>query len=197
MTNHRTLLKDFMKFKSLRVASLRFAAFATAALSAVIPAAAAGTDATEASEPTKVLVYDMNEAGSKYYRIPALVTAADGSLVALADKRGSSLSDLPNTISVVAKRSTDGGLTWSDAVTIAQGDAATGKTYGDPAVVLDRNTGNLVAVFSGDTGFFVSTKTSRAGFYVSTSSDNGVTWTEPRAITDQIYQSSWYGASNI
>ena len=182
-----------MKLKSLRVASLRFAAIAIATLSAVIPATAQSSS-SGVSEPTKVLVYDMNEAGSKYYRIPALVTAADGSLVALADKRGNSLSDLPNIISVVAKRSTDGGRTWSDAVTIAQGDETSGKTYGDPAVVLDRNTGNLVAVFSGDTGFFVSTKTNRAGFYVSTSSDNGVTWTEPRAITDQIYQSSWYGA---
>ena len=158
-----------MKLKSLRVASLRFAAIAIATLSAVIPATAQSSS-SGVSEPTKVLVYDMNEAGSKYYRIPALVTAADGSLVALADKRGNSLSDLPNIISVVAKRSTDGGRTWSDAVTIAQGDETSGKTYGDPAVVLDRNTGNLVAVFSGDTGFFVSTKTNRAGFYVSTSS---------------------------
>ena len=194
MTNHRTLLNFFMQFKSLRVAPLRFAAIAIASLSAVIPAAAQSSGGSVVSEPTKVLVYDMNEAGSKYYRIPALVTAADGSLVALADKRGDRLNDLPNTISVVAKRSTDGGRTWSEAVTIAQGDADAGTTYGDPAVVLDRNTGNLVAVFSGDTGFFVSTKTNRAGFYVSTSSDNGLTWTAPRAITDQIYQSSWYGA---
>ena len=146
------------------------------------------------SAPTKVLVFDMNEDGSKYYRIPAIATAADGSLVALADKRGNSLGDLPNTISIVAKRSTDGGETWSSAVTIAEGNSSLGKTYGDPAVVLDRNSGKLIAVFSGDTGFFVSTKTSRAGFYVSTSSDNGQTWTEPRAITDQLYQSSWYGA---
>ncbi len=146
------------------------------------------------SAPSKVLVFDMGEDGSRYYRIPALVTAADGSLVALADKRGDALGDLPNTISIVAKRSTDGGKTWSDAVTIAQGNAAEGKTYGDPAVVLDRNTGKLVAVFAGDTGFFVSTPTNRAGFYVSTSSDNGITWTEPRAITDQVYQSNWYGA---
>lgn len=146
------------------------------------------------SAPLKTVVFDMYESGSKYYRIPAIETAADGSIIAVADKRGASNSDLPNTISVVAKRSTDGGQTWSNAVTIAEGNSSTGKTYGDPAIVLDKTTGNLVCVFAGDTGFFVSTKTSRAGFYVSISSDNGLTWSAPRSITDQIYQSSWYGA---
>ncbi len=143
--------------------------------------------------PTKVLVFDMNEAGSKYYRIPALTVAADGSLVALADKRGEKLGDLPNIISVVAKRSTDGGETWSDMVTVAQGDSAKGITYGDPAVVLDRKTGNLVAVFSGDKGFWGSTKEARANFYVSKSADNGLTWSAPVCISDQIYQPEWYG----
>lgn len=146
------------------------------------------------STPDKVLVFGMGEAGSKYYRIPALVTAADGSLVALADKRGDALGDLPNTISVVAKRSTDGGRTWSEAVTVAQGDASKGTTYGDPAVILDRNSGRLVAVYSGDNGFFASNKEKPSGFYVSTSADNGLTWTEPRSITDQVFQPEWYGA---
>lgn len=150
--------------------------------------------ASDFAEPEKVLVYDMNENGSKFYRIPALVVAADGSLVALADRRGDQLNDLPNTISVVAKRSTDGGTTWSDMVTIAQGNSATGATFGDPAVVLDRNSGDLVAVFSGTNGFFASTKTNRAEFYTSRSSDNGVTWSTPANITDQIYSSYWYGA---
>ena len=53
-----------MKLKSLRVASLRFAAIAIATLSAVIPATAQSSS-SGVSEPTKVLVYDMNEAGSK------------------------------------------------------------------------------------------------------------------------------------
>ena len=95
--------------------------------------------------------------------------------MAIADKRGEKLGDLPNIISVVAKRSTDGGETWSDMITVAQGDSAKGITYGDAAVVLDRKTGNLVAVFSGDKGFWGSTKEDRANFYVSKSADNGLT----------------------
>ena len=143
---------------------------------------------------TKIPVFMMNENGSKYYRIPALVKAADGSLVAIADRRGDKLNDLPNTISVVAKRSTNNGATWSDMVTIAEGNASLGTTYGDPAVVLDRETGALICMYSGDQGFWNSTKTDRAGFYVSFSYDNGVNWTAPKSITDEVYQSNWYGA---
>ncbi|MCM1349218.1 MAG: glycoside hydrolase [Firmicutes bacterium] len=139
-------------------------------------------------------VYRQGESGSRFYRIPALAVCPDGTLVALADKRGDRMNDLPNTISVVAKRSTDGGLTWSEAITVAQGDSARVLTYGDPALAVDPASGRLVAVFSGDEGFWGSTKERKAGFYVSTSDDCGLTWSEPRSITHQIYQKPWYGA---
>ena len=141
-----------------------------------------------------IIVFDLGESDSRYYRIPAITLASDGSLVALADKRGDSSSDLPNIISVVAKRSLDGGLTWSEAVTIAQGDSIAGLTFGDPAVVCDSKSGELIAVFSGDTGFFYSNKAKPTAFYVSKSSDNGITWTAPRSITDMLYQPEWEGA---
>lgn len=151
--------------------------------------------ALRAQSPDRVrtLVFDAGEAGSRFYRIPALAVAADGSIVALADKRGASSRDLPNTISVVSKRSTDGGRTWSEAVTVAQGDSAAGRTFGDPAIVLDRRTGNLVSVFSGDTGFFYSTPEKPARFYVAISSDNGQSWSEPRPILEDMYAKGWHG----
>ena len=70
--------------------------------------------------PERISLYEMQEAGSKYYRIPALVKAADGALVAVADKRGDALGDLPNIITIVSKRSTDGGKTWSDMSIVAK-----------------------------------------------------------------------------
>jgi len=134
----------------------------------------------------------MGDYDSQYWRIPALVTAADNSLVAVVDKRGSSLGDLPNTISIMSRRSTDNGKNWSEPVVVAQG--GNGKTYGDPAVVLDKKTGNLICMFVGDQGLWNATPYNRQGIYVSKSTDNGVSWSEPVAITDQVYanHSGWY-----
>lgn len=141
-----------------------------------------------------VIVFDLGEAGSRYYRIPAITLAPDGSLVALADKRGESSSDLPNIISIVSKRSTDGGRTWSDAVTIAEGNSLSGLTYGDPAVICDKNNGSLLTVFSGNNGFFSSDKGKPAAFYISRSFDNGLSWEQPQDFSDHLYQADWQGA---
>lgn len=147
------------------------------------------------TEPDKIPVFEMDTDGSKFYRIPVLITAQDGSLLAIADKRGDEIGDLPNTISVVAKRSTDNGVTWSDAIMIAEGNAAKEETYGDPAAVLDRNTGKLICIYAGDNGLWHSNRSKRMGFYISESSDNGLTWSEKRCITDHIYEKfNWHGA---
>lgn len=142
--------------------------------------------------PERTVLFNMGDYDSQYWRIPALVTAADNSLVAVVDKRGSSLGDLPNTISIMSRRSTDNGKNWSEPVVVAQG--GNGKTYGDPAVVLDKETGNLICMFVGDQGLWNATPYNRQGIYVSKSTDNGVSWSEPVAITDQVYanHSSWY-----
>lgn len=142
--------------------------------------------------PERTVLFNMGDYDSQYWRIPALVTAADNSLVAVVDKRGSSLRDLPNTISIMSRRSTDNGKNWSEPVVVAQG--GNGKTYGDPAVVLDKKTGNLICMFVGDQGLWNATPYNRQGIYVSKSTDNGVSWSEPVAITDQVYanHSSWY-----
>lgn len=141
--------------------------------------------------PERTLVFGMHYDGSKFYRIPALTVAKDGSLVAIADKRGNSIGDLPNEITIVSRRSADNGKTWSEPVVVAQG--GNGKTYGDPAVVLDKKTGNLLCIFVGDKGLWDATPASRQGVYISKSKDNGRTWSSPRAITDQLYKGKdWY-----
>ena len=135
----------------------------------------------------RVSLYSMEEAGSKYYRIPALVKAKDGSLVAIADKRGNALGDLPNIITIVSKRSTDGGKTWSDMSIVAQGDTVAKCGYGDAVVIADEVKGNLIAVFSGNNGLWQSNEASLSRTYSSISTDNGQSWGTVTDITDQVY----------
>lgn len=137
--------------------------------------------------PERISLFEMGEDSSKFYRIPALVKAADGALVAVADKRGDALGDLPNIITIVSKRSTDGGKTWSDMSIVAKGDTVAKCGYGDAVVIADEVKGNLVAVFSGNNGLWHSNESSLIRTYASTSTDSGKTWGEVKDITDQVY----------
>ncbi|MHB9054947.1 MAG: exo-alpha-sialidase [Paludibacteraceae bacterium] len=148
----------------------------------------------------RILVFSPGDYNSTNYRIPAITTAADGSLVLLNDKRKNNSADLPQDIDVVSRRSTDGGKTWSDPVTVALGTGY-GKGYGD-AVVMTAKSGKLVGLFVGGPGFFSSTPSNPMRTYMVTSTDNGVTWTAPKDITSSIYGSgctdpvrtNWYGS---
>ena len=153
---------------------------------ALLALTACGTTETPLA-PERVSLFEMHEAGSKFYRIPSLVKAADGALVAIADKRGDALGDLPNIITIVSKRSTDGGKTWSDMSIVAKGDTVAKCGYGDAVVIADEKRGNLVAVFSGNNGLWHSNEESLIRTYTATSKDNGHTWEEVIDITDQVY----------
>jgi sialidase-1 len=135
----------------------------------------------------RCMVYDKGDNGSKYYRIPALATAPDGSLLAIADKRWDSLADLPGNIDVVCRRSTDNGHTWSDAITIAGKDTDSG--YGDPAVVVDSKRKQVVCIMTHGNGLWQSKRDNHAYIMVSHSQDNGKTWSEPLDITNQLFGS--------
>ena len=153
---------------------------------ALLALAACGITETPLA-PERVSLFEMHEAGSKFYRIPSLVKASDGALVAIADKRGDALGDLPNIITIVSKRSTDGGKTWSDMSIVAKGDTVAKCGYGDAVVIADEKRGNLVAVFSGNNGLWHSNEESLIRTYTSISTDNGKTWGAVTDITDQVY----------
>ncbi|MFV8464806.1 LamG-like jellyroll fold domain-containing protein [Flavobacterium sp. LB1P62] len=131
------------------------------------------------------LLFTPGDAGSSNYRIPAIITAADGSLVTVTDKRWNGAGDLAAKIDPVVRRSTDNGKTWSEPVTIANFGAPTG--VGDAALVMDKATGNLICLLAADLGFFASTPTNPIKIKYCRSTDNGITWGAPVDITNQIY----------
>lgn len=130
-------------------------------------------------------VFGPGDYGSTNYRIPAIITAEDGSLVTLTDKRKYNSTDLPQDIDIVCRRSTDNGFTWTAPVTVAQGTGV-GAGFGD-AVLVKAKSGKLIAVYVGGTGLGASTSAKPIRTYVSTSTDNGISWTAPRDITSQLF----------
>lgn len=137
------------------------------------------------------LLFSGGDYGSVNFRIPAIRTADDGSVVVAADARKDAPGDLPNNIDIMVRRSTDLGHSWSDAITIADfgQDGAS-----DPALVKDRNTGDLLCMFASHRGLFQSTPSNPIRFQLCRSSDNGISWSPPVEFTSQIYAPGWYAA---
>ncbi|WP_433165806.1 LamG-like jellyroll fold domain-containing protein [Kribbella sp. CA-247076] len=117
--------------------------------------------------------------GYTCFRIPALVTAADGSLVLFAEGRKPTCGDT-GTHDVVMVRSTDNGVTWSTPKVVHAGVDATAH---NPAPVVDARTGRI------------SLLTSRQynTVWAQYSDDNGQTWTTPREITSSVKRPEWSG----
>lgn len=135
--------------------------------------------------------------GFPQYRIPALTTSTNGTLIAAYDGRPT-MADLPSHIALVVRRSTDGGATWQ-AQRVVRIEAAP-KGFGDPSLLTDRTTGRifLFHAASVNQGFAGSHTGSRdddpdvlhADY--SYSDDDGVTWRH-RRITSMVKNPAWGG----
>lgn len=125
------------------------------------------------------------------FRIPALITAANGDLLACVDARRKSSGDLiwVRDIDIVFKRSTDNGKTWGPMETIIDyGDESVGKPASDPSFILDRETEEIFCFYN-----FMDQVNAPKEFrlHVQRSKDHGKTWSEPRDITDDIAKPEW------
>jgi len=127
--------------------------------------------------------------GVSCFRIPALVTAPNGNLIAAIDERVPSCGDLKwsKDINIVVRRSMDNGKTWTDIETIV--DYPFGKSASDPSMIVD-DVSNEVFLFYN----FMDLDKEKDVYYlhVMKSSDNGITWSEPVDITSQIAKPEWH-----
>ena len=134
------------------------------------------------------LVFAPGDYDSKNWRIPALLQLSDGTLLATTDKRKYNETDLPEDIDIVSRYSTDGGLTWSEPVTIAKGKGYK-KGYGD-AVIVEAANGDVVCGFVGGNGLWASSASDPQWSYITISHDKGRTWEEPKNVTDLLWGSN-------
>lgn len=135
-------------------------------------------------------VFRAGDDGYKVFRIPAIIMAPNGDLLAFCEARqGGDASE----IDLVLKRSSDQGKTWgpievvqeSDDFRTLLGDAVSEITIGNPAPVVDRlnpeKPGRIWLPFTveNDRVFIVS------------SDDSGRTWSERKEITREVKLEDW------
>ncbi|WP_369200654.1 exo-alpha-sialidase [Streptomyces sp. PU-14G] len=136
-------------------------------------------------------------AGSEGYasfRIPALVRAPDGALLAFAEGRADSADDSGN-IDIVLKRSTDGGRTWGPLTAAAtNGDG----TAGNPAPVTLHD-GRVLLVHVRAAAHATEERIRRGEVaeqdgrrvWLQYSEDGGRGWGAPREITGAVKDPAW------
>jgi sialidase-1 len=144
-----------------------------------------------ASKPVadETIIFQKGEDGYRCYRIPAIVKAPNGNLLAFAEGRRKDCDDFGD-IDIVMRISKDNGQTWSPLQIAADNG---GFQAGNPAPVFDLSDsqfpqGRLFLVYN--TGV-VSEGSVRKGegireIWYKTSTDAGQTWSEAVNITTQV-----------
>jgi sialidase-1 len=134
-------------------------------------------------------VFKSGDEGFSCYRIPAIIKAPNGDLLAFCEARKRSCSD-HGDVSIVLKRSSDNGTTWSK-----QEEVATfgNNQSGNPAPVVDmmdkkHPKGRIFLFYNTGTASEQEVREGRAirEIWYKTSVDNGKTWSKPVNITTSV-----------
>ncbi len=138
-------------------------------------------------------IFHKGENGVHTYRIPAIVQTRDGTVLAFAEARHDSGSDTGD-IDLVLKRSTDGGKTWGQVITVWD-DA--GNVCGNPSPVVDRNTGRILLLATWNNGkdpekkIHARESIDTRRVFCLYSDDDGLTWSKPKEITRSTKKRRW------
>ncbi|MCC5936183.1 MAG: exo-alpha-sialidase [Lunatimonas sp.] len=145
--------------------------------------------------------------GVHSFRIPGLATSMEGTLLAVYDIRWERSNDLQGHVDVGLSRSTDGGETWEPMKTIIDmgewgGLPQDQNGVGDPAILVDENTGTIwvVALWMHGKPAEAAWNSSQPGMkpeetgqlVVVKSEDDGMTWSDPVNVTSSLKDPSWH-----
>lgn len=131
------------------------------------------------------------------YRIPGISCGKGGRLVAVAARLVCGTDPGYGRVDCVARLSRDNGRTWSPEIMVAEGTGRTSATenffdtaFGDPAVVADRSSREVLVVAVAGCTVYGNPHTTRQNpnrIATIRSRDGGSTWQSPVDITEQVY----------
>jgi len=145
---------------------------------------------SQAADFHPVTVFEAGQGGYNVYRIPALIKAANGDLLAFCEAR---LGGDASEIDLVMKRSTDDGKSWSSLQVVQESDdfrslfpaGSPPITVGNPAPVVDL----LDEEHPGRIWMPFTLENDRV--FVIFSDDHGANWSERREITKTVKLPGW------
>ena len=127
------------------------------------------------------------------YRIPAMGQLPDGSIIALSDYRPCGMDIGFGQVDIHGRISDKDGYSWGDEFVLVEGTgipATVDCGFGDPAMVVDRESGEvLVVMVCGNTIYYYESTNRQNPNRVACmrSKDGGKTWTAWEEITEKIY----------
>lgn len=138
-------------------------------------------------EPEFITVFDAAKDGYPSIRIPAVVVAKNGEVLAFGEGRSANTDQAGNDI--ILKRSTDGGLTWQSLQVLSDDGA---DSLNNPTAVVEQNSGRVFLMYQRIPSHLKEHDSSIQMGYDGTnvyrnlliwSDDNGATWTKPLDVT--------------
>ena len=117
-------------------------------------------------------LFVLGEQEGRGYRIPAMLALPGDVVLAFSESRVDAMLDWGD-IDLVMKRSTDGGKTWGSIQVLRNEEI---HTAGNPCPVYDRHTNTVWLPYCVD----------NKKVFVMSSADLGLTWSEPREITEEL-----------
>ncbi|WP_433475062.1 exo-alpha-sialidase [Spirillospora sp. CA-142024] len=153
--------------------------FAVLLVGSLVNPMAARSDTAAAPFFDEQVLFKQRDFGYACFRIPAVVRANDGTLLAFAEGRVKDCGD-DEDIDLVLRRSSNGGQTWGPLQVVSKGN---GETHGNPVPIVDKRTGRIVLVTTHNGPAPCPNGCDRDP-YVQVSDDNGATWSAPREMTE-------------